>query len=331
MEGCGNDFVNLIDPWGLATISLPSDPPSDEVCRKPDEAEEPAEADEAWDQPMGEGLNTWRSAYTGAMILLEPKSADDEARGNIRDYDERKRWVLNDIRSRLKEKAREALHRHLIRTGWNANLAAKIANEEAIERDTTYSGPSAYQIAGNVWSGVTSFTGHVVEFVPVLSLFDDASRAATGHGITGNKGDTSWGDLAMDSFSAFTLYGSLSRGIGLLDDVPLAAKGTVDLYRAVGVREYQSVMGSGKFLPGANSLEGRQFARTLEEALKYADTDPAKAAILKVTVPEDVLPAFDFSKAIDPQIFKNGVFTVQPGAQSELFHQSLIGPVIHAF
>jgi hypothetical protein len=87
---------------------------------------------------------------------------------------------------------------------------------------------------------------------------------------------------------------------------------TVDLYRAVGVREFNSVMGSGKFLPGANSLEGRQFAFTMEEALKYAETDPGKVAILKATVRREALSAFDFSKSI-------------PGAQSDLFHQMLVG------
>ena len=111
----------------------------------------------------------------------------------------------------------------------------------------------------------------------------------------------------------------------------IAAKETADLYRAVGVREYESVMSSGKFLPGGGSLEGRQFAHTLEEAMKYADVDANKVAILKVTVPRDVLPKFDFSNAIDPHIFKSGVTTVQPGVQSDLLHQSIIGPIKHAF
>ena len=106
---------------------------------------------------------------------------------------------------------------------------------------------------------------------------------------------------------------------------------TVDLFRSVGIREFKSVMESGKFLPGANSLEGRQFAYTLKEALKYAETDRAKVAVLKVTVPRDIIQNFDFSKNIDPHIFKNGVITVQSGIQSELFHQNLIGPVIHIF
>jgi hypothetical protein len=128
---------------------------------------------------------------------------------------------------------------------------------------------------------------------------------------------------------------------GLADDLALAAGtagraatasngATINLYRAVGVREFNTVMRTGKFLPGANSLEGRQFAFTLEEALKYADTDLSKVAILKATVRREALPTLDFSKAIDPHIFNNGVVTIQPGAQSKVFHKMLIG-IEHAF
>ena len=101
------------------------------------------------------------------------------------------------------------------------------------------------------------------------------------------------------------------------------AKGsTTDLYRAVGVREFTNVMANQAFTAGGNSLEARQFATTLEEALNYADTDPSKVAILKATVPTDILPQLEFSNSIDPHIFQNGVFTVQPGVQP-LFNQSI--------
>jgi RHS repeat-associated protein len=104
-----------------------------------------------------------------------------------------------------------------------------------------------------------------------------------------------------------------------------AAEDTVDLYRAVGVREYNAVTKSGKFMPAANSLEGRQFARSFDEALRYADTDSSKVAIFKATIARGALDAFDFSKSIDPFIFKNGVVTVQPGLQSDIFHEALLG------
>ncbi len=113
----------------------------------------------------------------------------------------------------------------------------------------------------------------------------------------------------------------------------LVAKGateTMDLYRAVGVREFQSVMSNKAFLPAGTSLEGRQFAMTLDEALGYANADPSKVAIIRATIQKSALSAFDFSKNIDPFIFKNGVVTVQPGAQSELFHSALQS-IEHAF
>ena len=98
---------------------------------------------------------------------------------------------------------------------------------------------------------------------------------------------------------------------------------TVDLFRAVGVREFDSIAETGAFRPGGNSLEGRQFGFTLEEALAFVDADPTKVAIIKATIDRKALSSFDFSKDIDPFIFRNGVVTVQPGDQSDIFHRAL--------
>ena len=76
------------------------------------------------------------------------------------------------------------------------------------------------------------------------------------------------------------------------------------------MREFDAVKATGKFSPGGNSLEGRQFAFSLDEALNYASTDLSKSAVLKATVKKSALPHLDFSKNIDPHIFKNGVLTV---------------------
>ena len=97
----------------------------------------------------------------------------------------------------------------------------------------------------------------------------------------------------------------------------------IDLYRVVGHREYESIKRNKAFLPGANSLEGRQFAFTKSEVLKYAETDPSKIAVVKVTVPKDILKSLDFSGAIDTNIFINGVVTVQP-EESSLFNSSIV-------
>lgn len=96
------------------------------------------------------------------------------------------------------------------------------------------------------------------------------------------------------------------------------------------MREYDSVMSTKRFVPGGESLEGRQFARTLDEAIAYADTDVSRVAVLRVRVEGRALESIDFSTTIDPFIFRNGVYTVQPGSQSQIFHDGLRG-IDHAF
>jgi RHS repeat-associated protein len=132
-----------------------------------------------------------------------------------------------------------------------------------------------------------------------------------------------WGQVAVAAGAGALVGSGLEFLLG-------AEAETASLFRAVGERELKSVMESGKFLPGGNSLEGRQFATTLEEALAYADTDASKVAIIEVSVDADVLEAIDFSESIDPFIFRNGVYTVQPGVQSDLFHAA-IQAITHAF
>ena len=98
---------------------------------------------------------------------------------------------------------------------------------------------------------------------------------------------------------------------------------TVDLYRAVGIRERESILKNKAFLPGMNSLEGRQFAFTEQEAIDYAITDASKVAVAKVEIPKYLLNNFDFSNNIDIKIFTNGVITVQP-EENGLFNESII-------
>jgi hypothetical protein len=122
--------------------------------------------------------------------------------------------------------------------------------------------------------------------------------------------------------ASISLLLALAKPVKIADKVSkLVSKGadeTVDLFRAVGVREFDSIAKNKAFLPGGNSLEGRQFAFSFDEALKFADTDLSKVAIIRATVNKNAIPSFDFSKSIDPFIFKNGVITVQPGKQSQI-------------
>jgi len=98
---------------------------------------------------------------------------------------------------------------------------------------------------------------------------------------------------------------------------------TVDLYRVVGLRERESICTNKAFLPGMNSLEGRQFAFTEQEVIDYAITDASKIAVAKVVIPKDILKNLDYSDKIDIKIFINGVITVQP-EENELFNKSII-------
>jgi hypothetical protein len=91
----------------------------------------------------------------------------------------------------------------------------------------------------------------------------------------------------------------------------------------VGIREHDSILRNKAFLPGMNSLEGRQFAITEQEVIDYANTDASKFAIAKVVIPKYIINHLDYSTNIDIKIFVNGVITVQP-EQSELFHKSII-------
>ena len=139
-------------------------------------------------------------------------------------------------------------------------------------------------------------------------------------------------EVGLAAEAAVEAEAGLAAGAAVEAEAGLAAEAgeTTDLFRAVGVREFNAVMESGQFLPGANSLEARQFAFTLDEALQYASTDASKVAVLQATIDSSALPAFDFSTAIDSTIFRNGVITVQPGAQSDIFHAALVA-ITHVF
>ena len=96
-----------------------------------------------------------------------------------------------------------------------------------------------------------------------------------------------------------------------------------NLYRVIGVREFDSIVKNKAFLYGGNSLEGRQFALTEAEVLKYAATDASKVAVVKAVVPEAILKGLEHSRNIDANIFKNGVITVQPEVNSS-FNKAII-------
>ena len=96
-----------------------------------------------------------------------------------------------------------------------------------------------------------------------------------------------------------------------------------ELFRVVGKREEKCIRDTKMFIPGQNSLEGRQFACTLSEVLKYAKTDNSKVVPVKVIVVKKILSVLDFSGNIDTNVFVNGVYTVQPEVNA-IFNSSII-------
>jgi len=209
--------------------------------------------------------------------------------------------------------------------------------------DTALQGGSSGQVAGSAGTGlVFGALAGVASRVPGLNLL--LTGLGTGLAVNGAVSAFQSGNVPLG------IYRSVWAVVGVLG-LPKAIQtariaenqamlwrfvadgadtSTVGLYRAVGIREYNDVMSSNTFRPGGNSMEGRQFAFTLDEALEYARTDPSKVAVIKATVNTEALPNFDFSDRIDPFIFKNGVVTVQPGSQSDIFHSNLLS-VEHVF
>jgi len=57
--------------------------------------------------------------------------------------------------------------------------------------------------------------------------------------------------------------------------------------------------------------------------LKFAETDKSKIIIAKTIIPIKILDMVEFSNDVDPNIFKNGVITVQPEKQN-LFNKAII-------
>lgn len=101
----------------------------------------------------------------------------------------------------------------------------------------------------------------------------------------------------------------------------------VTLYRAVEPAEYASIMAGKSFSWGPFPTNMKQFAFTLDEAITYANTNPAYAAIIKVTVDESVIKVGQFSKSIDPWIFKNGVLTF---TDLDVLNNAIVS-IVHVF
>ncbi|MEO1086327.1 MAG: polymorphic toxin-type HINT domain-containing protein [Acidobacteriota bacterium] len=100
---------------------------------------------------------------------------------------------------------------------------------------------------------------------------------------------------------------------------------SVDLFRGVSPEEFDDIFRFGGFrsAPGSEGLIGKQFGLKLEEVLKFSDHFPEVAAVVKVRIPKSTFDQLDFSRSIDPFIFRNGVITAQPGRQLDLLNDTI--------
>lgn len=73
-----------------------------------------------------------------------------------------------------------------------------------------------------------------------------------------------------------------------------ATRGTVVLYRAVSEAEALSVGATGRFSAGPNSLGGKWFAESVNDARQWGDVlnGPGASRILEITLPRSVADQF---------------------------------------
>ncbi|MBK9616239.1 MAG: hypothetical protein IPO35_12310 [Uliginosibacterium sp.] len=146
-----------------------------------------------------------------------------------------------------------------------------------------------------------------------------ANVAITSYCVTSSllKGDYSGAakelliSLIINKLAVGASAGSISLIEKNLGSLSLIARGgkTVTLFRAVEVAEYESIIAGKIFSWGPRPTGMKQFAFTMEEAIAYANTNPAYVAIIKVTINDSAVSVANFSRSIDPWIFKNGVLT----------------------
>jgi hypothetical protein len=101
---------------------------------------------------------------------------------------------------------------------------------------------------------------------------------------------------------------------------------TVELFRAVSPAEFDDIIRIGGFraVAGGGSLAGKQFGLKLDEVLIFADKFPDVAAVVRARFPASTFNQLDFSRTIDPFIFRSGVATAQPGTQLDLLNRTIL-------
>ena len=173
----------------------------------------------------------------------------------------------------------------------------------------------------------------------INTTFILANVFITSYSVTSNLMEGNYGDAAIDllisvtigklgGYAASSMRPTIARALGFFARALRSTK-TVNLYRAVSPAEYYSIMNSGRISTKAGAFEGKQFAFTMEEALRYANTSPEYAAIIRITVKEEAIKLGNF-QMIDSFIFKNGVLTFEGIETVDAVNKFIVG-VAHVF
>jgi hypothetical protein len=140
--------------------------------------------------------------------------------------------------------------------------------------------------------------------------------------------------MATDVFTVATIgFGGVIAEMNAARGVAAQPAGeTISLFRAVSPAEFEDIVATGSFraAPGGGSMAAKQFGLSFEETLQFANRTPDAAAIIRAEIPMSTFQQLEFSRTIDPFIFRSGVITAQPGAQQQLLNQSII-MLEHAF
>jgi RHS repeat-associated protein len=103
--------------------------------------------------------------------------------------------------------------------------------------------------------------------------------------------DTDWG---MQFAMAGAAYGAVRAGAGLIASELAEETATTVLYRAVSEAEFNELMETGVFQAGRNSLGGKFFAESLENASMWGEAfyGAGKFRLIQATVPTSVANTF---------------------------------------
>ncbi|MDE6761314.1 MAG: hypothetical protein K2J90_11640 [Lachnospiraceae bacterium] len=127
--------------------------------------------------------------------------------------------------------------------------------------------------------------------------------------LIGEKG------IAAFSTADFSVSSNMNEG---------NSSSTVDMYRAVGVDEYEDIMSNGKLRGTTGTLAAKQFGNDFDETLNWAgkSINNDKVAIIKVTIPKELYNRLNHME-LDSWEFPSGTVTVEPEMLEE-FNNSII-------